>query len=131
MLVPAVDVIVTGQNSPVEESKVFKEPGMVEVADGKVTLHQEHVLEQRAAGVGPIGHALIQGAICHVLQKDHGLLHDGQNLLGPQVCLLKVTWNTERWHGVTGYIQYDIPAINFPTEMYWHVLEMSEQIFVL
>lgn len=73
---------------------MFKEPGVVEVADGKVALHQEHVLEQRAAGVGPISHPFIQGAICHILQKDHGLLHDGQDLLGPQVGLLKVTWNT-------------------------------------
>lgn len=67
---------------------------MVEVADGKVPLHQEHVLEERAAGVGAVGHSFIQGPICHIPKKDHGLLHDGQGLLGPQVGLLKVTWNT-------------------------------------
>lgn len=82
---------VTGQNGPVEEGKVFEEPGVVEVADGEVALHQEHVLEQRAGGVRPVGHTLVQGAVCHVLQEDHGLLHDRQRLLGPQVGLLKVT----------------------------------------
>lgn len=66
---------------------------MVEVADGEVALHQEHVLEQRAGGVRPVGHPLVQGAVRHVPQEDHGLLHDGQCLLGPQVGLLKVTWN--------------------------------------
>jgi len=71
------ETIVTRQDGPVEEGEVFKQPGVVEVADGKVTLHQEHVLEQRAGGVTPIGHSLIEGAICHILQEDHGLLHDG------------------------------------------------------
>lgn len=102
MLVTAGDVPVTRQDGPVEEGKVLEEPGVVEVADGKVALYQEHVLEQRAGGVGPIGHSFIQGAVRHVLQKDHGLLHNGQDLLGPQVGLLKVTWNTGSWDGVTG-----------------------------
>lgn len=87
---------VTRQDSPVKEGEVFEEPGVVEVADGEVALDQEHVLEQRAGGVSPVGHTFIQGAISHILQKDHGLLHDGQDLLGPQVGLLEVTWNTGR-----------------------------------
>lgn len=82
---------VTWQDGPVQKGKVLKEPGVVEVADGKVALHQEHVLEQRAGGVSPIGYSFIQGAVSHVLQENHGLLHDGQDLLGPQVGLLKVT----------------------------------------
>lgn len=85
---------VTRKYGPVQEGEVFQEPGVVEVADGEVALHQEHVLEQRAGGVSPIGHSFIQGAVRHVLKKDHGLLHDGQHLLGPQVGLLKITWNT-------------------------------------
>lgn len=68
---------ITGQDSPVQEGKVFKEPGVVEVADCEVALHQEHVLEQRAGGVSAVGHSFIQRAIRHILQKDHGLLHDG------------------------------------------------------
>ncbi len=91
MLVTAGEVTVTRQDSPVQEGEVFKEPGVVEVADGKVALHQEHVLEQRAGGVSPVGHSFIQWAIRHILQKDHGLLHDGQDLLGPQIGLLEVT----------------------------------------
>lgn len=85
---------ITRQNSPIEEGKVFKEPWVVEVADGEVALHQEDVLEQRARGVSTIGHSFIQRTICYILQKDHGLLHDGQDLPGPQVSLLEVTWNT-------------------------------------
>lgn len=88
------DVKVTRKDSPVQEGKVFQEPGVVEMADVKVALNQEHVLKQRAGGVSPVGHSFIQGAIRHILKKDHGLLHDGQHLLGPQVGLLKVTWNT-------------------------------------
>lgn len=87
-------MIVTGQDGPVKESKVFQEPGVVKVADSEVALHQEHILKQRAGGVGPVGHSFIQRAISHILQKDHGLLHDGQDLLGPQICLLEITCNT-------------------------------------
>lgn len=75
-----------------------EQPGVGEVSDGEVPLHQKHVLEQRAGGVGPVGHALVQRAVRHVLQEDHGLLHDGQHLLGPQVGLLQVTWNTAGGH---------------------------------
>lgn len=85
---------VTWQDGPVHEGEVFQEPGVVEVANGKMALHQEHVLEQRAGGVRPVGHAFIQRPVCHILQEDDGLLHDGQGLLGPQVGLLQVTWNT-------------------------------------
>lgn len=67
MLATAGEVAVTGQDSPVQEGEVFKEPGVVEVADGEVALHQEHVLEQRAGGVSPVGHSFIQGAIRHIL----------------------------------------------------------------
>ena len=102
MLAKTGEVTVTWQDGPVQEGKVFQQPGVVEVADGKVALHQEHVLEQRAGGVSPVGHSFIQGAIRHILQKDHGLLHDGQDLLGPQVGLLEVTWNTGSGEGFTG-----------------------------
>lgn len=84
----------TWQDGPVQEGKVFEQPGVVKVADGEVALHQEHVLEQRAGGVSPVGHPFIQGAVRHILQQDHGLLHDGQDLLGPQVGLLEVTCDT-------------------------------------
>lgn len=70
------------------------------MADGKVALHQEHVLEERAGGVSPICYSFIQGTVGHILQENHGLLHDGQDLLGPQVGLLKVTWNTGSSDGV-------------------------------
>lgn len=79
---------ITWQDSPVQEGEVFKKPRVVEVANGKVALHQEHVLEQRAGGVSPVGHSFIQRAVRHIPQKDNGLLHDGQDLLGPQVGLL-------------------------------------------
>lgn len=93
-LVTAEELTITRKDSPVQEGKVVKKPGVVEVADGKVALHQEHVLEKRAGGVSPIGHSFIQRSIFHILQKDHGLLHDRQHLLGPQVGLLEETWNT-------------------------------------
>lgn len=76
---------------------------MVEVADGEVALHQEHVLEQRAGGVSPVCHSLVERAIRHILHKDHGLLHDGQDLLGPQVGLLEVTWKLRWFHRLSSF----------------------------
>lgn len=54
-----INCCITWQDGPVHECKVFVEPGVVEVADGEVSLHQEHVLEKRAGGVRPVGHTLI------------------------------------------------------------------------
>lgn len=101
MVSAAGEVTVTRQDGPVQEGEVFEEPRVVEVVDGEVSLHQEHVLEQRAGGVSPVRHSFIQGAVRHVLQEDHGLLHDGQDLLGPQVGFLEVTWNTGSRDGFT------------------------------
>lgn len=59
--------MVTRQDGSVQEGEVMEQPGVGEVSDGEVSLHQEHVLEQGAGGVGPIGHTLIQRAISYVL----------------------------------------------------------------
>ena len=67
-------------------------PWMVEVTNGKVALDQEHVLEEGASGVSPIGHAFIQRPVSHVLKEHHGFLHNVQNLLGPEVRFLQITW---------------------------------------
>lgn len=81
----------TWQDGPVHEGKVLLQPRMAKVVDIKVPLNEKHVLEQRSSGVAAVRHSFIERAICHLSQQDQRLLHDGQNLLGPQVGLLKVS----------------------------------------
>lgn len=80
----------TWQDGPVHEGKVLLQPRMAKVVDVKVPLNEKHVLEQRSSGVTAVRHSFIERAIRHLSQQDQRLLHDGQNLFGPQVGLLKV-----------------------------------------
>lgn len=82
----------TWQDSPVHKCKVLLEPGVAEVIDIKVPLDKKHVLKQRSGRVAAVSHPFVEGPICDLLQQDHGLLHDCQHLLGPQVSFLKVAW---------------------------------------
>lgn len=45
------------------------EPGVAEVANGKVPLDQEHVLEEGARGVGPVSDAFVERPVGHILQE--------------------------------------------------------------
>ncbi len=80
---------------PVEKCKVFVQPGVTEVADIKVSLNQKHVLKEWTGGVSPVRHTLVQRPISHILEKHHGLFHDGKSLFCPEVRFLEVSWNTE------------------------------------
>lgn len=82
----------TWQDGPVHEGKVLLQPRMAKVVDVKVPLNKKHVLEQRSSGVAAVRHSFIERAIRHLSQQDQRLLHDGQNLFGPQVGLLEVPW---------------------------------------
>lgn len=63
---------------------------MAKVVDIKMPLHKEHILEEWSGGVAAIRNPFIEGAIRHLSEQDQRLLHDGQNLFGPQVGFLKI-----------------------------------------
>lgn len=85
----------TWQDGSIHKGKVLLKPGVTEVVDVEVPLDKEHVLEEGSSGVAAVGNPFIEGAVRHLSEQDQRLLHDGQNLLGPQVGFLKIPWRME------------------------------------